>query len=192
MYLIPIVGVGAVLYYLMTKEQAIVSPVAPVTPISQAVGVPSYTGIPSTDATSQLLALAEQQCGLSGDSVVVRSLRPQDLGLTSFSHTSTGANVWDNFASTTVADCTFIAIIGISYAGSNFSQMRVNAGASYVGYAPLAFVSGLVSQVHFFAQPLTAEQNQPIIIDIIAKAVATENVNLMGTVVEKRGMLISP
>ena len=193
MYGIPIIGGVALAYYLLTRPSApaALPPTAPPAP-EPAVGVPSYTGVPATDPRGTLLAMAEQQCGLTGDSVVIRGLRSQDFGLANWNHTSTGANVWDNFASATVGDCTFIALTGISYSGSNFSQMRVQAGSSYVAYPSLAFISGLVSQIYFFPQPVYIEQNNPVVIDIIAKAVATEGVSLIGMVAEKKGVLISP
>lgn len=191
LYAISGIGIVAFIYYLVTRQQAAVMPPTPEAP-GTAVGVPSYTGTPSTDPTGQLLALAQQQCGLSGESVVVRGLRPQDLGLNNFMFTSTLVNTWENWVNATVADCTFIAITGISYGGTNFSQLRVQAGSSYVAYPNLAFISGLVSQIYFFPQPIIIEQNNPVIIDVISKAAATEGINLMGIVVEKRGMLISP
>jgi hypothetical protein len=184
---------AGILYYLLTRQQA-----APPAAASQqqgiSVGIPSFTGTPSSDPTGYLLGLAAQQCGLTGDSVVVRILRPEDLGLTtSFGFTSTALNTWENWVSSTVADCTFVAILGVSYSGTSFSQVRVQGGSSYVGYANLGFVSGLESQVYYFQQPIIVEQNQPIIIDVISRAIAgPEYVNLMGIVVEKRGMTINP
>jgi len=193
LYAIPLIGVVALVYYFMTRQQvaapaagqAVGAPVA-------GVGVPSYSGTPTTDPTGQLLALAQQQCGLSGESVIVRGLRPQDLGLNDFQFTSTLVNTWENWVNHTVADCTFIAITGIAYGGTSFSQLRTQAGSSYRGYAPLSFISGLVSQLYFFPQPMIIEQNQPCIMDVISRAAATEGISLMGIVVEKRGMVVNP
>lgn len=193
MYAIPIVGAVALLYYLMTRPPTVAVPVTPTPPAAAPpVGVPSYVGVPAMDPTSQLLAMAEQQCGLTGESVVVRGLRPQDLGINNFMFTSTLVNTWEAWINTTVADCTFIAITGISYLGTNFSQLRVQAGAAYVAYPNLAFISGLVSAIYFFPQPIIIEQNQPIMIDVISKAAATEGVSLMGIVAEKRGVVVAP
>ena len=192
MYGIPIVVGGAIIYYLVTRPPAV--PAATV-PTPAQVGIPSLgpvavPGVVKTGIQGELMAMAMNQLGLPASEIVIRSLRPQDIGLTSFNHTSTGANVWDNFASATVADNTFISFDGVSYGGTNFSQMRINAGARAVEYWPLAWIAGLRSQVFYDTSPSIAQQNQPVIIDINAKAVATENVSIMGTVAEKRGLVI--
>jgi len=188
---------GAVLWWLTQQPAPTVARVpapAVVAPAPSPIFIGSATGQPAEStvmATGSLLSMASSQLGIPASELVTRSLRPQDIGLTSWNHTSTAANVWDNFATATVADNTFIAFGGVSYGGTNFSQMRINAGASVSGIWPLAFIAGLVSQVYYAPQPVIAQQNQPVIIDIISKGVATEAVNIMGTVVERAGITIA-
>jgi hypothetical protein len=55
----------------------------------------------------------------------------------------------------------------------------------------LDWIAGLESQVFTDTSPSIAQQNQPVIIDVYAKAAATEGINIMGTVVERRGMVVA-
>ncbi len=188
------IAVGAI--YFISRMQ----PVAPVTP---SAGVPqppilspTFRGTPSVGAVAgvtDIMAMAEQQLGLPRSELVMRGLRPEDIGLTtSFSFTSTGVNTWESWFSSVVPDNVFIVIQGVSYSGSSFSQLRISAAASTSGYFNLNFIAGLESQLFYAAQPIIAQQNQLISGEIISNAIATENVSLMGTVVERRGLLINP
>ena len=189
------IAVGAVIYYFLTQQPAPAAVVAGEARSEMVkVGMPSFTGTPpATGAGSNLLAIASQQLGIPQNELIMRSLRPEDIGLTtSFAFTSTAANTWENWVSTTIADNTFIALTGVAYSGTTFRQMRIQAGARYVEYWPLSFISGLESQLWFDSSPPIVEQNQPLVIDIISTAAATEYPALMGTVVEKRGLVIAP
>ena len=188
------IAVGAI--YFISRMQ----PVAPVTP---SAGVPqppilspTFRGTPSVGAVAgvtDIMAMAEQQLGLPRSELVMRGLRPEDLNLTtSWNFTSTAANTWENWFSTSVADNTFIVIQGVSYGGTNFAQLRVSAAASTSAYFNLSFIAGLQSQLYYATVPVTAQQNQLIMGEVISKAVATESTNLMGTVIEKRGITINP
>ena len=179
MYGIPLVAGGALVYYLATKS---VAPAA-AAPAGQMQAAPQ----------GDLVSMASQQLGIPASELVVRGLRPEDCGLTtSWNFTSTVANTWENWVTHTVADNTFISIQGVSYGGTNFAQARIQAGARYSGYWNLSFISGLVSQLYYEPQPIIIQQNQTIIIDVISKAAATESINLMGTVVQRRGLVVNP
>jgi hypothetical protein len=200
MYAIPIGIGGALLYAIATKPQAPATSAKVVPGAEQAqmgYGIPSFTGTPSVGMTSSsmtLLSIASQQLGIPPFDLVVRGLRPEDLGLTtSWNFTSGAVNTWENWVNHTIADNTFIAIQGVSYGGTNFAQVRIQAGAKYTEFWNLSFVSGLINQLYWDESPTIVEQNQPIVIDVISKAAqATESINLMGTVVEKRGMVVNP
>jgi hypothetical protein len=188
-------GIG-VIYLVATRQQPAAAAVAAVPGAAAATEqypVPSFSGEPSAGAanvTNTLLSMASQQLGLPPSELSVRGLRPQDLGLTTFNITAGGAG-WTNVCTATVADNTFIAFTGCSYGGTNFGQLRIQAGARYAEYWPLTFIAGLVSQLWYDDSPSIAQQNQPVIIDAYAKAAATESINIMGTVVEKRGLTIA-
>ena len=171
-------GLGAaVLYYLSTK------------PALGGAAAPMVVEV-KPGVQGNLLQRASQQLGIPQSELVVRGLRPQDLGLVTWDITSVGAG-WTSVANTAVADNTFISFDGCSYGGTNFTQMRIQAGARYMEYWPLTFITGLESQLWYDDSPSIAQQNQSVIIDVYAKAGATETINLMGTVVERRGMVIA-
>lgn len=185
-------GLGLGALYLMTRPAAAGVPAA--APAQVTVTGPSdFIGLGTPGGTTQaLIARAQQELGLPLSGLSVRGLRPEDLGLTtSWSHTSTGANVWDTWINTTIADATFVAIEGVSYAGSNFEQARITAAASVSGFWNLSWISGLSNQVYYEASPIFIDQNQPLVVSIIASGVATEEVALLGTVVEKSGLVIA-
>ena len=192
-YGIPLALGGLIVYGWLKQAQAPPTAIAPTAP---PIAVPTYTGeLPAGAAglRTDLLSMAEQQLGIPRSELVMRGLRPEDLGLTtSWSFTSTAINTWENWVTATVADNTFIAIEGVAYGGTSFSQIRINAGAATSALWNLNFVAGLQSQLWYSASPIIAQQNQPVVIDVISNAVATETIGLMGTVVERRGMLINP
>ena len=189
------IAVGA-MYFISKKQPQ--APVAPSAGVPQPpILSPTFRGTPSVGAVAgvtDIMAMAEQQLGLPRSELVMRGLRPEDVGLTtSWNFTSTAVNTWENWFSTVVADNTFIAITGVSYGGTNFAQIQISAAASTSGYFNLSFISGLESQLWYAAQPIIAQQNQLISAQVISKAAqVTESINLMGTVVERRGLLINP
>jgi len=183
-------GLGAL--YLMSQQQ----PAAARAPAPQVTvtGPSDFIGMGTPGGTQQILIQkAQQELGLPLSGLSVRGLRPEDLGLTtSWSFTSTVANTWENWVNTTVADATFIGIEAVSYAGTSFSQARLTGGARVSGFWNLNFIAGLANQTYYEASPIICDQNTPIVIDVISNAVATDFINLIGTVVEKRGMVINP
>ena len=181
-------GVGA-LYLLSQQQPPVTSTAQP--PQVTVTGPSDFIGMGTPGGTTQtLLQMASQQLGLPQSELVVRGLIPQDLGLITFSITAAGAG-WTSVCNTATPDNTFISLEGCSYGGTVFSQLRIQAGSRYVEYWPLTFISGLQNQLWYDDSPSVAQQNQPIIIDAYASGAGTENINIMGTVVEKRGITIA-
>jgi len=182
-------GLGIGIIYLVTRQQ-VAQQAAPQVQIPE-MGPVAVPGVVKTGVQGNLLAIASQQLGIPASQLVVRSLRPEDLGLTaSFNVTAAGVG-WTNMVNTAVADNTFISFDGCSYGGTNFSQLRIQAGARTAEYWPLTWIAGLQSQVFYDTTPTIAQQLQPVIIDVYAKAAATESIDIMGTVVERRGMVVA-
>jgi len=188
------IGLGAL--YLMSQQQVAATGVpAAVAPATAPAVSGDFIGMGQPGGTQQaLIAKAQQELGLPMSGLVVRGLRPEDLGLTtSWAFTSAAVNTWENWITHTVADCTFIGIEAVSYAGTSFSQMRLTGGARVSGFWDLNFIAGLENQLYYQASPIIIDQNTPVVIDVISNAQpATEFINLIGTVVEKRGMVINP
>jgi len=184
------IGLGALYFLSQQQAPAVNAPVA--TPPATVSG--DFIGMGQPGGTTQfLIAKAQQELGLPLSGLSVRGLRPEDLGLTtSWAFTSAATNTWENWISTTVADTTFIGIEAISYAGTSFSQARLTGGARVSGFWDLNFIAGLSNQIYYEATPIIVEQNQSVVVDVISNAQpATEFINLIGTVVEKKGLLIA-
>jgi len=162
-----------------------------------AVGVPVAPGVPAeavpTTCQGKAIALAKQQLGLPESELTVRSLIPQDLGLTTWSLNLAVANAWNSgVINTSVADNRFLCITGVSYAGTAAEQVRVRVGASTVAQFSIQHVPGITTTHHIDISPILAQQNLPVVVDVYSSAIsATDNVILEGTTVEKRGMLVA-
>ena len=160
------------------------------------VGVPGVVApsvaVPTT-CRERAIALAMQQLGLPESGLTIRSLIPQDLGLTTWSLNLAVANAWNSgVINTSVADNRFLCITGVSYAGAAAEQIRVRVGASTVAQFSIEQVPGITTTHHIDIQPILAQQNLPVQVDVYASAIsATDNVILEGTTVEKRGMLVA-
>lgn len=189
MWILGAVVVGGVLYFLLKKPEPVVG--------VPAVGVPGVSGVPSvaepTTCREKAIQLAIQQLGLPESELTIRSLIPQDLGLTTWSVNLASANAWNSgVISTNVADNRFLCITGVSYAGTAAEQIRVQVGASTVAQFSIEQVPGITTTHHIDITPILAQQNLPVSVDIYASAIsATDNVILEGVTIEKRGMLLA-
>ena len=164
-------------------------------------GVPAQVGVPAgvpaeavpTTCREKAIYLAKQQLGLPESELTVRSLIPQDLGLTTWSLNLAAANAWNSgVINTSVADNRFLCITGVSYSGTAAESVRVRVGASTVAQFSIEQVPGITTTHYIDIAPILAQQNLPVSVDVYASAVsATDNVILVGTTVEKRGMLVA-
>ena len=191
MLILGAVLVGGVLYFLLRK---------PTPTVGVPVGVPTI-GVPRAPTSAypalsgcqgQMIAMAEQQLGLSRDQLTVRSLRPDDLGLGStWSMNLANINAWNTTVNTTVADNTFICLNSVSYSGTAAESVRVIAGSSVVAEFSIEHIPGITTTHTASIPDIIIEQNLPIRIEVYASAVsATDNVILSGTIVEKRGLVV--
>ena len=167
------------------------------TTVARAPAVAGVPGVPApptpmpTTCQERAIQLAEQQLGLSRDQLTVRSLIPQDLGLTTWSF-NLAAVGWNTVINTNVGDNRFLCITGVSYAGTACEQIRVRVGASTVAHFSIEQVPGITTTHHVDIRPILAQQNLPVVIEGYASAVAgTDNVILEGVTIEKRGMVLA-
>ena len=185
--IIYILGALAGLFFLIKKKP-------PVAPVGVPVGMAEVPAVAvPTTCRGRAIALAMQQLGLPESELTIRSLIPQDLGLTTWSLNLAAANAWNaGVINTSVADNRFLCITGVSYAGAAAEQIRVRVGASTVAQFSIEQVPGITTTHHIDISPILAQQNLPVVVDVYASAVsATDNVILEGTTVEKRGMLVA-
>ena len=176
------------LYFLLKKPTVSAMPA-----VAPALGVPAVAEPIPTTCREKAIFLAKQQLGLPESELTVRSLIPQDLGLTTWSLNLANANAWNTgVINTNVADNRFLCITGVSYAGTSAEQVRVSVGASTVANFNIERVAGITTTHHIDIAPILAQQNLPVRVDVYASVVsATDNVILVGTTVEKRGMVLA-
>ncbi len=161
-------------------------------------GVPAMPGVAPTAPTretgvrGELISTAMQQLGLPESELTIRSLLPLDVGLNTWTFNLPAIGGWNTVANTSVGDNRFIAITGVSYAGTVAEQIRVTAASSVVAYFSIQHVPGITETHHIDITPIIVEQNEPIRIEIYSSAAAgTDEVSLEGITVEKRGMLLA-
>jgi hypothetical protein len=165
-------------------------PYAPTPTVSSVGG--SYIGLGTIGGTVNALRDMANQQGVPYADQVVRSIRPQDVGLNNWNHTSAATNSYEAWINTTIADVTFMGIEGVSYSGTSFSQAQFNAGARTSGFWNLNQIAGLENQMQIMMTPIIVEQNQPLTVTVNANTQpATEAIVLIGSIVEKRGMVIA-
>ena len=165
---------------------------------AEVVGVPAVPGVPTpveavpTTCRERAIALAKQQLGLPESELTVRSLIPQDLGLQTWSLNLAAVGWNSGVINTAVADNRFLCITGVSYAGTAAEQVRVRVGASTVANFNIERVAGITTTHHIDIAPILAQQNLPVVVDVYASVIsATDNVILVGTTVERAGMVIA-
>lgn len=191
-WIIGAVVVGGVLYFLLRKSDE--AEIARVPAIGvPAVGVPGVPTIAEpTTCQGKAIQLAIQQLGLPESELTVRSLIPQDLGLTTWSLNLATVG-WNNgVINTAIADNRFLCITGISYAGTAAEQIRIRVGASIVAQFSIQQVPGITTTHHIDIAPVLAQQNLPVSVDVYASVVSvTDAVIFEGVTVEKRGLLLA-
>ena len=177
-------GIGGLILLLRkpapTVARAGVPTVAPPMPVRE------------TGVRGELISTAMQQLGLPQEELTIRSLLPLDVGLNTWTFNLPAIGGWNTVANTSVGDNRFIAITGVSYAGTVAEQIRVTAASSIVAYFSIQHVPGITETHHIDIRPIIVEQNEPIRIEIYSSAAAgTDEVSLEGITVEKRGMLLA-
>lgn len=143
---------------------------------------------------AELKRRAMEELGLPESEIVVRSLRPEDIGKTTPSfHFATGGTGWRSYVNTfTVADNRFIGINGFSDGSSNTTQLKVSRGASDARFWNIQHLPNNENKLTFLDDPILVDQNTQLTIQAYALASATEKLRLFGAVAEKKGVLVSP
>lgn len=181
--IIATLGIAGLIFLLRKPAPVVAAP----------VGVPEVPApaIPTT-CQERAIALAMRQLGLPQEELTVRGLIPQDLGLTTWSLNLANVGWNSGVINTAVADNRFLCITGVSYAGTSAEQVRVRVGASTVANFNIERIAGLTQTHYIDIAPILAQQNLPVVVDVFASVIsATDNVILVGTTVEKRGMVLA-
>ena len=142
----------------------------------------------------KLKQMALKQLNVPESELVVRSLRPEDIGLSgsAFNFPITTANAWNNIVSSTMGDNRFIAITGVVYTGSIITQLRIVAGGATREIWNVQAIPSMETPRYVDLTPTAIQQNQSLSIDVYANnASAGESLIFEGIVVEKRGLIVA-
>lgn len=132
---------------------------------------------------------------LPEEDIIIRPLRPEDLGLATPEWTfNIATTTWNVMINTTIADLTWIGIYGIIYANSDtqsVTQLKITSMNNIERYWQIQACNFTESASFFFDDPVMIDQNTNITINGygVANEVA-EKICFLGVVVEKEGILI--
>ena len=150
--------------------------------------------------SDKLKAKAGGELGLKTNGLIIRQLRPEDLGSTYpwWQLNQTATNTWTAFAGATthtMADNRFCYVGGVYFNGSSqtLHQVRVTREQSTTRYWVVSPIRGFVSKTGWADDGWTVDQNTIITIEGICSSVSTlTDFDFVGLTAEKRGLLISP
>lgn len=139
------------------------------------------------------------ELGLSVDGVIVRPVRPEDMG-SSYCFwvlNQVATNTFTDIVTTyTIADNRFILINGFyaGYSAQVAHQIRIQREGSYARYWPITPLRSFRNATGYADDPWTVDQNTVLSIAICCSSVSTTTgqFDFIGAVAEKRGILINP
>jgi len=146
---------------------------------------------------SALYSKAEKELKLRREELVLRPLRPEDIGLPTpvWTFNIATANAWNTMIdNVSIADNRFVGINGILYGESGTGvvvQIEIKRAGEVKRYWQVQDVNFLEDATIFYDDPITIDQNQTISVRGYATAVDSDlRLSFLGAVVEKKGLLI--
>jgi len=132
---------------------------------------------------------------LTEEEIVIRPLRPEDLGLATPEWTfNIVTTTWNVMINITIADLTWIGIYGVLYAMSDtqaVSQLEMKSMGNTERYWQIQGCNFTENSSFFFDDPVLIDQNTNLTINGYGVAnEANEKICFLGVVVEKEGILI--
>lgn len=140
---------------------------------------------------------AMKELGLKEDEIVVRDLRPEDVGLSTpeWTFNIASGTAWNTMIdAATISDSRFISIVGIMVMESTdsvVSQLKVTRGGQVKRYWQIQGANYLEDATMYFSDPIIVDQNTSITVE--GYGVSTDSAFkcvLIGLVAEKKGLLI--
>jgi len=153
-----------------------------------------------SQGVNKLKAKSAGELGLATDGLIIRMIRPEDIGSTYpwWQMNQTATNTWTAFAGATtytVADNRFVLVNGVYFNGSSgtLHQVRITREQSTTRYWVVSPVRGFISRTGWSDDPWTVDQNTVITVEGICSSVSTlTDFDFIGATAEKRGLLVNP
>jgi len=147
---------------------------------------------------AKLKEKAMKELKLGPDEIVIRPLRPEDIGLSTpewtFNLSSSGAwnTVIDN---KTISDNRFVGINGVLVEESGEmagTQVKITRMGQDVRYWQIQGANMTEDSTLYFDDPVTIDQNTTLTVQIYARSTDSDfQLCFLGAVAEKRGVLIA-
>ena len=169
--------------------------------------MPDFEG-PAVQAVKDLTRVmkdrARTELSLPESEIIVRSMRPQDLGFASGTYGQlaiTAANTATNLvAANTIADNRYVGIYGIaaneafSAAGTaELEHVRITRKGSVAREWNIRALQLFENQTGWFSDPVILDQNTTVTIALFGSSTSTvADFELYGVTVEKRGLVVNP
>ena len=164
---------------------------------------PQFKGVPFNAYVALVNKLKKQamsEMGLPESEIVVRQLRPEDIGFANplFSGTvaASATAAWSNAINTyTIADNRYVGIFGVSYDNSEniVTALRFTREGKTARIWSIQQVTDFEDKTGYADDPITVEQNTQITIEkYTLSTTSRDTTTILGVVVERRGLLINP
>lgn len=135
---------------------------------------------------------AMKELGLPESEIVTRSLRPEDIGLTTAEWTdTTGAAAWADYVDTSVGDQRFILINGVCKTDDDADALRITREGKVAAIWNIQACEKLRNNTLFF-EPVLCDQNTLIHIEHYGNDAQTSKLILFGAVAEPKGLTVNP
>jgi len=148
-------------------------------------------------AVNMAVERAVKELSLRREEIVVRMLRPEDVGLSTPEWTfnlASGDSWNNNMVNSTIADGRYVVIAGVMVGESSAqasTQLRVTSAGKKVRYWQPQNVNYTQDNMMWFTDPIITGQNETLTIDIYAtSADADHQLQLLGATVERKGLLV--
>lgn len=150
---------------------------------------------------TNLRSRARAELKLSDSGIVVRPLRPEDLGLSNgewyLNMDASSGSVWNtsDIDAKTVADNRFIGINGVfDNNGGDVCAVRITREGATAREWDVIDIHNKKHKCGYVDDPVTIDQNTTVTVSLYLGAASTLNntFGLIGAIAEKRGLLINP
>ena len=150
------------------------------------------------DMVNNLLSRGATQLNLQPKQLVLRSLIPEDVGLSSpvWSFSVTSTNAFNTIIDAVIQDNRFIGINGIFYDPSTelISELRLTRMGALKRQWNIQEIPSQDDKVEYVDDPIIVDQTTTLKVEAFNQTTSTDGsheIGFKGAVVEKRGLLIA-
>lgn len=144
------------------------------------------------DGVAEIKRRAMKELALPDSEIIVRPLRPQDIGLTTEVWTDTsGAAAWADYVNTSVGDQKFVLINGVQKVDDDADVFKITREGKVAAIWNIQACEKLRDKTQFF-EPVLCDQNTLIHIELYGNDAQTVYPILFGAVAEPKGLTINP